>query len=140
MITRYSIHVTKLNTKSSIAHMSFHSILFWWKFIWCWALTKALLFCMNQFHKFHCLELRNLILTYFKNIFKNKENTKVACLKENGNQILLKMGFRYPKILRMENGKIWIIWKSEFEKNIYKMVFNSRKIIFKIKRERMEQG
>ena len=30
----------------------------------------------------------------------------MACRKENGNQILLKMRFRYPKILRMENGKI----------------------------------
>ena len=44
------------------------------------------------------------------------ENSKVAYRKEKGNQILLKMGFWYPKILRMENGKIWIIWKSEFEK------------------------
>ena len=40
--------------------------LFQRKFICCRAPTKALLFCMNQFPKFHHLELRNLILTYFK--------------------------------------------------------------------------
>ena len=58
---------------------------------------------MNQFHNFHHLELRNLILTYFKTFLENKENSKVACRKENGNQILLKMRFWYPKILRMED-------------------------------------
>ena len=67
---------------------------------------------MNQFHKFHHLELQNLILTYFKKHFKNKENAKVAYRKENGNQILLKMGFRCPKILMMENGKIGIRLKT----------------------------
>ena len=51
------------------------------------------------------------------------KNSKVARQKENDGQILLKMGFRYPKILRMENGKIGIIWKSEFEKDFYKMRF-----------------
>ena len=59
---------------------------------------------MNQFHKFHYLELQNLILAYFKTFLENKENSKVACQKENGNQILLKMGFWYlKKPLRMEN-------------------------------------
>ena len=48
---------------------------------------------MNQFHKFHYLELQNLTLAYFKTFLENKENSKVACQKENGNQILLKMGF-----------------------------------------------
>ena len=42
----------------------------------CGAPTKACLFCMNQFHKFHHLELRNLILTYFKNILKIKKMQK----------------------------------------------------------------
>ena len=55
----------------------------------------------------------------------------MACRKENGNQILLKMGFRYPKILRMENGEIWIIWKSESENDIYKN--GIWEIIFKTK-------
>ena len=95
--------------KASIAHIAFHSnsLLFWRKFIWCWALTKARLFCMNQFHKFRHLDLRNLILTYFKKHLKNKENAKVACRKENGNQILLKMGCWYLKTLRM---KILMTW------------------------------
>ena len=61
---------------------------------------------MNQLHKFHHLELRNLILTYFK----NKENAKVAYRKENGNQILLKMSLAVIlKILRMKDEKIEII-------------------------------
>ena len=72
----------------------------------CGAPTKACLFCMNQFHKFHHLELRNLILTYFKNILKIKK-MQVACRKENGNQILLKMGCWYLKTLRMENLMTW---------------------------------
>ena len=58
---------------------------------------------MNQFPKFHHLELRNLILTYFK----NKENAKVAYRKENGNQILLKMSLAVIlKIIRMKYEKI----------------------------------
>ena len=32
--------------------------------------------CMNQFHKFHHLELWNLILTYYKNILKTKKMQK----------------------------------------------------------------
>ena len=35
-------------------------------------------FCMNQFHKFHHLDLRNLILAYFKTL-KKKGNVKIAC-------------------------------------------------------------
>ena len=32
--------------------------------------------CMNQFHKFHHLELHNLILTYFKKHFKKQRKCK----------------------------------------------------------------
>ena len=50
-------------------------------------------FCMNQFHKFHRLELRNLILAYFKNQRKCEN-----CLPERkGQQILLENGFLGPK-------------------------------------------
>ena len=73
-----SNYLPKWGSTPSTTHMTFHSnsVLFWWKFIWCWAPTKAHLFCMNQFHKLHHLELRNLILTYFKNILKTKKMQK----------------------------------------------------------------
>ena len=75
---------------------------------------------MNQFHKFHHLELRNLILTYFKNILKNKENAKVACRKENGNQILLKMSLAEPKDSKDENFEDLKLFKKETEFGITK--------------------
>ena len=33
---------------------------------------------------------------------------KIACGKENGNKILLKMGFLGPKTLKMNNEELWI--------------------------------
>ena len=34
-------------------------------------------FCMDQFHKFHHLELQNLIHAYFKTFLKIKKNVKI---------------------------------------------------------------
>ena len=71
---------------------------------------------MNQFHKLHHLELWNLILTYFK----NKENAKVTCRKENGNQILLKMSLAEPKDSKDENFEDLKLFKKETEFGIIK--------------------
>ena len=50
-------------------------------------------FCINQFHKSHHLELRNLIHIYFKTFLKIKGDVKIACQKERWQQILLNWDF-----------------------------------------------
>ena len=57
---------------------------------------------------------------------------KLFAKRKDDNKVWLKWDFWVIlKILRMKYGKIWIIWKSELKKDIYKMRFY--KNIFKIK-------
>ena len=80
-----SINIThmSLNQAQKSSHVTIHSNWFFIlkKILWCRAPTKALLFCMNQFHKFHHLELRNLILAYLKH-FENQRNCESHWPKE----------------------------------------------------------
>ena len=74
----YVTYVTKQDKESinSTHSLSFKFTLILKKIYLMSSPTIARLFCMNQFHKLHHLELRNLILTYFKNIFKKQRKCK----------------------------------------------------------------
>ena len=73
-------------------------------------------FCMNWFHKFHHLELWNLISAYFKTFFFLKKKDD-GLRKRKWQPILLKMGLVKPKSSKDE---IWesrdYLKKKEFEK------------------------
>ena len=49
-------------------------------------------FCINQFHKSHHLELRNLIHIYFKTFLKIREDVKIACQKKKMATNFIKLG------------------------------------------------
>ena len=140
MITRYNIHVTKLNTKSSIAHVSFHSILFW-----CWAPTKALLLLLLLFfawiNSINSI-IRNygiwstLISKHFKIKRSMKKMKKSLPKRKMATKILLIM--EPWNLKRLSRWKAWVIWnylKIRIYPTIHKVEF--RKFIFKIKEEGM---
>ena len=111
LVNKHRMHIQDQNKSIIYSQWINQSVIQSWDLI-CRAPTKAHLSCVNQFCKFHRLKLQNLILTYFKTFLENKENSKVACRKENGNQILLKMGFWILKTLRMKALETWSYLKT----------------------------
>ena len=63
---------------------------------------KPVYFSMNQFYKFHHLELRKLISYLFKTFWNSEELWKLLAGRKNDSEFYLKSGFLRPKTLRMK--------------------------------------